>query len=81
VFLSSADWMERNLSRRFEVGFPIYQDNLKQELIDLFLIQWRDNTKARIINKAQNNSFKKSQAVLKKRGQMDIYAYLKDKQK
>jgi polyphosphate kinase len=81
VFLSSADWMERNLSRRFEVGFPIYQDNIKQELIDLFLIQWRDNTKARIINKAQNNSFKKSQAVLKKRGQMDIYTYLKDKQK
>ena len=79
VFLSSADWMERNLSRRFEVGFPVYQENLKQELIDLFLIQWRDNTKARIINKAQNNSFKKSQAILKKRGQTDIYTYLKDK--
>jgi len=78
VYLSSADWMERNLSRRFEVGFPIYQENLKNELIEMFLIQWRDNTKARIINKAQNNSFKKSQALLRKRAQMEIYGYLRD---
>jgi polyphosphate kinase len=72
--------MERNLSRRYEVGFPIYQEDLKNEIIEMMRIQWRDNTKARNINKIQNNTFKKSQAVSKRRAQMDLYQYFKEKE-
>jgi polyphosphate kinase len=81
VYLSSADWMERNLSRRFEVGFPIYDPLLKEEVIDLIKIQWKDNTKARIINKIQNNTYRKSIAKARSRAQIDAYAYLKEKGK
>jgi polyphosphate kinase len=80
VFLSSGDWMERNLSRRYEVGFPIYQKDLKEEIIEMMRIQWRDNTKARNINKIQNNTFKKSQALSKRSAQLDLYQYLKEKE-
>ena len=79
VYLSSADWMERNLSRRFEVGFPINDPLLKEELIDLMKIQWKDNTKARIINKIQNNTYRKSIAKARSRAQVDAYLYLKEK--
>jgi len=81
VYLSSADWMERNLSRRFEVGFPIYDPILKEEIIDLMKIQWKDNTKARIINKIQNNTYRKSIAKARSRAQVDAYAYLREKGK
>jgi polyphosphate kinase len=79
VYLSSADWMERNLSRRFEVGFPIYQEDLRNEMIHLMNLQWKDNCKARTINKIQNNAYRKSKAIEKRRAQMDIYQYLKEK--
>lgn len=81
VFLSSADWMTRNLSRRFEVGFPIYDESLKQEMIDIIDLQLRDNTKARLINKIQNNAYRKSTARKRIRAQIDIHKYLKDKYK
>lgn len=81
VYLSSADWMERNLSRRFEVGFPIYQEDLRNEVLEIFRLQWRDNTKARLINKIQNNSYRKSIAKERARAQIDIYEYLAEKSK
>ena len=77
IFLSSADWMERNLSRRFEVGFPVYHPELKREIMEMMEIQWRDNSKARIINKIQNNTYRKTQAQTKRRAQTDLYVYLK----
>ncbi|MFM2286233.1 MAG: polyphosphate kinase 1 [Bacteroidota bacterium] len=81
VYLSSADWMERNLSRRYEVGFPIYQEDLRNEILEIMRLQWRDNTKARIINKIQNNTYRKSVAKERGRSQMDIYHYLAEKGK
>jgi polyphosphate kinase len=71
--------MERNLSRRFEVAFPVNDADLKQEVIDILNIQWKDNVKARTINKIQNNSFRKSQSPIKIRSQIEIYKYLKDR--
>jgi polyphosphate kinase len=79
IFLSSADWMERNLSRRFEVGFPVYNPELKEEILEILRIQWKDNVKVRIINKIQNNTYRKSTAKIKTRAQTDIYDYLADK--
>ena len=47
VYLSSADWMTRNLDRRVEVTTPVLDDGLKAQLVDLFDHLWRDNQKAR----------------------------------
>ena len=47
VYLSSADWMTRNLDRRVEVTTPVLDPGLKNQLVDLFDHLWRDNQKAR----------------------------------
>jgi polyphosphate kinase len=48
VYVGSADWMDRNLSRRVEVVFPVEQPNLKQRLIsEIIAISLADNVKAR----------------------------------
>jgi len=55
VFLGSADWMSRNIYRRIEVCFPIYDEKIKKELIDLVYIQLHDNVQAvRIDSNLQN---------------------------
>ncbi len=56
-FISSADWLTRNLDRRVEVTCPIYKNNLKQQLQHIFDIQWQDNQKARILDKGLNNDY------------------------
>ncbi|MFZ1322468.1 MAG: polyphosphate kinase 1 [Ignavibacteria bacterium] len=79
VYISSADWMKRNLNRRIETAIPVYDEDLKKELIDILDIQKRDNTKARIIDKDQKNEYVNSESADKYRAQSDIYNYLLDK--
>ena len=79
VFISSADWMPRNFERRVEVAVPIYDQGIKQELIDYMDIQFNDNTKARIINEAQDNTERNMSGEKKIRAQDAIYKYLKEK--
>lgn len=55
VYLSSGDWLNRNLNRRIEIAFPIENDELKQEIIDILDLQLKDNVKARTINSKLNN--------------------------
>jgi polyphosphate kinase len=55
VYLGSADWMIRNLYRRIEVCFPIYDPNLRTELIDIVNIQLSDNCQAVIIDRSGRN--------------------------
>ncbi|MFN5415694.1 MAG: polyphosphate kinase 1 [Flavobacteriia bacterium] len=57
-FLTSADIMERNLDKRIEVGVPILQKNLQQEIQFIFDTYWKGNVKARIIDKKFKNKFK-----------------------
>ncbi|RAJ12045.1 polyphosphate kinase 1 [Olleya aquimaris] len=78
VFISSADWMTRNIENRVEVTCPIYDDAIKLELIDTFDICWKDNLKARLLNKAQNNTYKQNDKP-KFRAQFEAYNYLKNK--
>ncbi|MGO1728432.1 MAG: polyphosphate kinase 1 [Flavobacteriaceae bacterium] len=52
VFISSADWMTRNLDDRVEVTCPIYDEEIKAELMDTFDICWNDNIKARDLSTA-----------------------------
>ena len=44
IYLSSADWMPRNLERRIEIMFPVEDRVIKQELIDLLKLYFKDNT-------------------------------------
>jgi polyphosphate kinase len=76
VWISSADWMTRNIDHRVEVGCPIYDPQLKQQIIDLFNIQWSDTTKARIIDKEQANRYKPRGNRRKVRSQLATYEYL-----
>ena len=50
VYISSADLMTRNIEKRVEVACPIYQDNLKKQVLDTLEITANDNVKTRLIN-------------------------------
>ena len=80
VYNSSADWMTRNISFRVEVGCPIYDKTIQQELIDTFEISWADNVKARIINKAQDNTYR-PHTTPALRSQVALYEYYQHKNK
>ncbi len=76
VYISSADWMARNMDNRIEVGCPIYDPKCKQRIIDIMDIQFSDTTKARVIDKDQNNSYVARGNRKKIRSQVEIYHYL-----
>ncbi|MDA9124530.1 polyphosphate kinase 1 [Flavobacteriaceae bacterium] len=78
TFISSADWMTRNLDNRVEVTCPILQDDLKNEILDIFNIYWSDNIKARMVNV---NFDGKSRVSNKNeyRSQKNIYNYYLNK--
>jgi polyphosphate kinase len=78
IFISSADWMPRNIDRRIEVTCPIYDETLKKEIKEYMAIQWADNVKARILDENLRNIFRKSDGVKKVRTQWRIYDYLKN---
>lgn len=76
VFLGSADWMDRNLHRRVEVITPIEDPLLRLEIRRIMDMQWRDNTKARIISAAQLNEYREvTPGAPSFRAQTDIYSY------
>jgi polyphosphate kinase len=78
VYLSSGDWMTRNLDRRVEVTFPIYDAELRRELKDFLDIQWRDNVKARILGAEQANQYRPRKGAAF-RAQHELYDYLRAK--
>ena len=73
VFLSSGDWMSRNLDVRSEVAVPIFNTSLKKQLLDIMELQWEDNVKARVINAIQSNPYQRSNSKQKHRSQDSIY--------
>lgn len=80
VYISSADWMVRNIDRRVEVTCPIYDPLVKQKIIDTIAIQLSDNTKARVLDTEQTNRYQINTSTLKTRAQVATYHYLKAQQ-
>ncbi len=77
VYISSADWMTRNIENRVEVSCPIYQEDIKKELIEVFDMSWSDNVKARVIDGSQKNQYKPA-SDYKIRAQFSLYDYYKN---
>ena len=80
IYISSADFMTRNIENRVEVSCPIYDINLKSEIIDNFNICWSDNVKARLINTENENEYRINDNT-KVRSQIALYDYYLDKLK
>lgn len=82
IFISSADWMPRNLDQRCEVAIPIYDKAIQKELKDILEIQLKSNVKTRILDENLSNKYKRPLPRQKQiRAQDAVYEYLlKEKQ-
>ncbi len=74
-YLSSADWMRRNLSQRIEVAFPIYNQRLQKQIRSVIDIQLSDNVKSRLVNAAADDQFKQRDTQRSIRSQYAIHEY------
>jgi polyphosphate kinase len=80
VYISSADWMVRNLDHRIEAACPIFDINIQQELVDILNIQLAENVKGRILDNEQSNEYvPRKQGEAQVRSQLAIYKYLHNK--
>jgi len=77
IYLSSADWMTRNLDYRIEAAIKINDRIIKSQLLDILNIQLRDNVKARKLNNLLSNEYIKNNEE-ECRSQIEIYRYLKN---
>lgn len=79
LYMGSADWMSRNLFKRIEVVFPIYDDEAKLEIKKLISLQLSDNTKARMLDEFHNNTHTEESGELVT-SQSDFYKWLKKRE-
>jgi polyphosphate kinase len=75
VYISSADFMTRNIDGRVEVSCPIYDERIKDELIDIFDIGWRGNVKARLHSNKLDNKYRVRGSNPVFRAQQETYNY------
>ncbi|WP_369434457.1 polyphosphate kinase 1 [Psychromonas sp. MME1] len=78
VYISSADWMTRNIDNRIEVGAPVRDERLKQRIIDIINIQFTDTVKARVIDKEMSNLYVDRGNRKNVRSQLATYDYIKN---
>src|SRR5580658_5559126 len=76
TYISSADWMVRNLDHRVEATCPILDEGIAQELKEILNIQLSDNVKARWLDNELLNKYKRDHTENKVRSQIEIYNYL-----
>ncbi len=77
VYISSADLMTRNIEKRVEVACPIYQKDIKNQILETLKISENDNVKTRLINYDPQNKFV-NKLGKKIRSQIDTYHYFSD---
>jgi polyphosphate kinase len=80
VYLTSADWMNRNINRRIETTFPLEDEDIKKELFDILDLQLRDNVSARLINENLENIPIVADGLKPVRAQWDTYKMLIEKE-
>lgn len=80
VYLTSADWMNRNINRRIETTFPLENEEIKKELFDILDLQLRDNVSARLINENLENIPIVADGLKPVRAQWDTYKMLIEKE-
>ncbi len=77
IYLSSADWMKRNLTRRIETAFPIYNLQIKKQIKQTLLLQLNDNSKMCLIDENLQNVYQRNE-LAPLRAQTEIYKILKE---
>ncbi len=77
VYISSADWMGRNLHRRVETIIPIYDKEIRNTIKDLMKIQLNDNVKSRLLHYKKENKYYQNNQSIDVRTQFDTYYYIK----
>jgi len=78
VYISSADFMTRNISNRVEITAPVYDTDVKNELIDTFELSWNDNVKARILSDDLISPYVENNKEAL-RSQLELYTYYQKK--
>ena len=78
VYISSADFMTRNISNRVEITAPVYDTDVKNELIDTFELSWNDNVKARILSDDLISPYVENNKEAL-RSQLELYTYYQQK--
>ncbi len=78
IYLSSADWMARNLHFRIETALPIYNPQLKKIVLDNIDYQLKDNVKSRYLNFDKINQYVSSEGKKKFQSQIETYKYFKE---
>ncbi|MEP6513531.1 MAG: polyphosphate kinase 1, partial [Parafilimonas sp.] len=79
IYISSADWMVRNLDHRLEATIPVTDSDIKEEIKDIIHIQLSDNVKARILDDELSNNYVSSAGKKKTRSQVETFNYLHKK--
>lgn len=73
-FITSADWMERNLDKRIEVACPILSKKIQKEIDVIFNYQWKGSVKSRVIRKDLKNNYRKGEGK-PFQAQVELYNY------
>jgi polyphosphate kinase len=76
MYISSADWMVRNLDHRIEAACPVLDKAIRQEILEILQIQLSDNVKARMLTSSLSNEYATTKSKKKIKSQVEIYNYL-----
>ena len=76
VFISSADWMTRNIDNRVEVAVELLAPAIKRQVLDILALLFSDNTKARVIDRSLSNRYVPRGNQRKVRGQLAVHQYI-----
>jgi len=79
MYISSADWMVRNLDHRIEAACPVLDKEIRREILEILEIQLSDNVKARLLTSSLANEYATKKGKKKIKSQVEIYNYLFNK--